>query len=239
MCRMSKSATLSRAEQALLACLWVGASAGLTSRAAAQSTSPYRLVEALVCVVGADTPTAGADVVLLSDVQFVALLAAARRNEPVEITPALMEAARAQLVGELLIERESRRLHTGEPTPDEVAHQREAIARSLGGAERLAGYLVAWDVSESELTQLASRRATVERFLAANLEGGTSASDADVEEAYRAAGHPFVGRPFEEVREALRGWLEVTRLEQSVARWLTVLRQRSDVHIVRDLNPRD
>lgn len=224
----------------LVACALVGSFFGLAPAARAQATQPARderLIEALVCVVGADTPTADADVVLLSDVQFVAMLAAARRNEPVAITPALMQAAQEQLVGEILIERESRRLHTGEPTPEEVARHRDAIARSVGGAEALAGYLVHWDVSEAELARLASRRATVERFLAANLEGGTSASDADVEEAYRSESHPFVGRPFEEVREALRGWLEVTRLEQSVARWLTVLRQRSDVHIVRELNP--
>jgi len=97
--------------------------------------------------------------------------------------------------------------------------------------------LASWDVSDAEVNRIAARRATVERFLAANLEGGTSATDAEVEEAFRTQAHPFAGRTFEEVHEALRGWLEVSRLEQSVARWLTVLRQRSVVHIVRDLNP--
>lgn len=233
---MPKPATRIRAERAGLACA-TALCVGLAARVQAQAPSRGQLVEALVCVVGADTPGPSADVVLLSDVHFVARLAAARSQQAIPLTTALLEAAREQLVGEILIERESRRLHTGEPTPEEIAHQLQAIARSVGGAEILSAHLVAWDVSEAELTRVASRRATVERFLAANLEGGTSASDADVEEAYRADRHPFVGRPFEEVREALRGWLEVTRLEQSVARWLTVLRQRSDVHLVREFDP--
>lgn len=210
----------------------------LLSTSLSATSAQAQLVEALVCVVGADTPGPGADVVMLSDVTFVASLAMARRREAVVMSPALLEAARDELVGEILIERESRRLHTGDPTPDEVARQRERIARSVGGAEVLRSLLAAWDVSDAELSRVAARRATVERFLAANLEGGTSATDAEVEEAFRTERHPFVGQSFEEVREALRGWLEVTRLEQSVARWLTVLRQRSVVHMVRELNPR-
>ena len=234
MFRMPKPPTLNTRSEAgavalvLLLSTWLAA-----PRAHAQA----QLVEALVCVVGADTPGEGADVVMLSDVTLIASLAMARRREAVVMTPALLEAARDELVGEILIERESRRLHTGEPTTDEVTHQRERIARSVGGADVLQAQLAAWDVSDMELNRVAARRATVERFLTANLEGGTSATDAEVEDAFRTESHPFVGRTFEEVREALRGWLEVTRLEQSVARWLTVLRQRSVVHIVRELNP--
>lgn len=234
MFRMPKPPTLTtRSEASALALVLLLS----TSLAAPRAHAQAQLVEALVCVVGADTPGEGADVVMLSDVTLIASLAMARRREAVVMTPALLEAARDELVGEILIERESRRLHTGEPTPDETARQRERIARSVGGADVLQAQLAAWDVSEAEINRVAARRATVERFLAANLEGGTSATDAEVEEAFRAESHPFVGRTFEEVREPLRGWLEVTRLEQSVARWLTVLRQRSVVHIVRELNP--
>ncbi|MBX7191505.1 MAG: hypothetical protein K1X94_05585 [Sandaracinaceae bacterium] len=193
-----------------------------------------RPVEALVAVVGARTPSGGSDVVLLSDVELVAALALARGGATdVRPTPALLQAALDQIVGEVLIRREATRLGAVAPTGEEIARQSDAIARSIGGQDVLEALLTRHHASAAEIGMLAERRAIVERFLSANLEGASEVTEADVEEAYAEAAHPFAGRPLEEVREALRAWLRVTLVDAYVARWLTTLRGRVEVNVLR------
>jgi len=193
-----------------------------------------RPLEALVAVVGAETPSTGADLVLLSDVELVATLALARAGDVTSRpTPALLQAALDQVIGEILIRRESARLGGADPTLEEIAHQREAIARSVGGELALAAVLARQSAVEAEMDVLARRRAVVERFLGANLEGASEVTEADLEEAYVEAAHPFVGRPLDEVRDALRAWLRLTLLDAYVARWLGTLRRRTTVHVLR------
>ncbi len=190
--------------------------------------------EALVAVVGARTPSQGASVVLLSDVELVAAIALARGGvAPTAPTPGLLDAALSQIVGELLIRREAMRLGTEPPTEDEVAQQRDALERSIGGAAALDALLARLHASRDEIDVLAERRAVVERFLGANLEGASEVTAADVEEAYAEAAHPFADRPLDEVREALRAWLRVTLVDAYVARWLATLRGRTDVNVLR------
>ncbi len=193
-----------------------------------------RLAEALVAVVGARSPGEGTDVVLLSDVELGVALALARAGaHDVEPSSALRQAALDQLVGELLIQREATRLGASSPTPTELDAQRTALERSVGGASALAALLARLDAGDDELDAIVRRRAIVEHFLGANLEGASEVTDADVADAYANASHPFVGQPLEEVREALRAWLHVTLVDAYVARWLSTLRARNEVHVLR------
>jgi hypothetical protein len=193
-----------------------------------------RPAEALVAVVGGRTPSNGADVVLLSDVELVAALALARRGaREAGPTDALLQSALDQVIGEVLIRREASRLGAVAPTPEEIARQRDAIERSIGGAVVLDDLLRRAHAERAEVDALAERRAVVERFLSANLEGADEVTEADVEEAYARASHPFAGRPLEEVREALRAWLQVTLVDAYVARWLSTLRARTEVNVLR------
>lgn len=193
-----------------------------------------RPAEALVAVVGGRTPSAATDVVLLSDVELVAALALARGGAA-DTPPAdaLLEAALDQIVGEVLIRREASRLGAVAPTPDDIAEQRALIERSVGGAAALEALLGRVRAEPGEIDVLAERRAIVERFLSANLEGAADVTEADVQEAHAGARHPFAGRPLEEVREALRAWLRITRLDVYVARWLATLRVRTEVNVLR------
>lgn len=207
---------------------------GSIGAAHAQEVGPRLPAEALVAIVGGDTPSAATDTILLSDVELVARLALARSSGGSStLTPGMLQAALDQLVGEILIRREATRLHAAEPTADAVRRQREAIERAVGGPEALTSLLSRLGASEDELETIATRRAAVESFLGANLEGSTAITDADVQRAYEGGAHPFVGRPLDDVREALRAWLRVTRLDADVARWLQTLRRRSAVHVLR------
>lgn len=209
-------------------------SCALLASLAAPADAQRRPAEALLAVVGGRTPSTGTDVVLLSDVELVSALALARGGDrEARPTEALLQAALDQVIGEVLIRREASRLGAVAPTPDEIALQRDAIERSIGGPAVLDELLRRVHAERAEIDVLAERRAVIERFLSANLEGAADVTEADVEEAYAEASHPFAGRPLEEVREALRAWLHVTLVDAYVARWLSTLRARTEVNVLR------
>jgi hypothetical protein len=208
---------------------WLGG--GAHRIAAAQG----QLVDGIAAVVGGHAPGPHTDVVLRSDVELRARLALARRTSQAPVgplPPELLASALDEIVNELLIAREARRLRATEPGPTQVARQREEIARSVGGEERLRRFCEELSVGLDEIDAIATRRAYVDAFLRANLEGSTFISDAEVERVYASGDHPFTGAPLEEVREALRTWLAQAALEREVARWVEVLRSRTPVRIV-------
>lgn len=190
--------------------------------------------EALVAVVGAETPSEGTDEVLLSDVELRARLelrgaghAVSRDRLDLDLYAATLE----EIVGELLVAREARRLAQPEPEPGAVREQRDRLVLSVGGEAAMSALLREAGADPSEIDVIAARRAVVEAFFRANLEGNTSISDAEVATRYAAGEHPFGDRPLEDVREALRAWLAMGALRRDVARWLDVLRDRSVVRI--------
>lgn len=224
----------SHARRGVAAPRWLALASLLSWVAPAVAHAQARPVEALIAVVGARTPSQGASVVLSSDVELVAAIALARNGVTSDATtPRLLQAALDQIIGEVLIRREALRLGAVAPTPDEIAQQREALERSIGGSAALDALLVRLHADRAEIDVLAERRAVVERFLGANLEGASEVTEADVDEAYAEAAHPFTGRPLEEVREALRAWLRVTLVDAYVARWLATLRSRTEVNVLR------
>lgn len=190
--------------------------------------------EALVAVIGAETPSEDTDEVLLSDVELRARIElrgaghdVTRERLDVELYAATLE----EIVGELLVAREARRL--GQPPPDEAAvrAQRDRLVLSVGGPDAMRALLSDAGADDAELDVIALRRAVVEAFFRANLEGNTSISDAELEARYAAGDHPFAGRPLADVRDALRAWLAMSALRRDVARWLDVLRDRTVVRI--------
>jgi hypothetical protein len=192
-------------------------------------------VDGIVAIVGGHTPSPTTEVVLRSDVELRARLAIAARGATLangELPAELLAAALQEIIGELLIAREAERLHAAEPTATRVEHQRAELARSLGGDAQLARFLEAHDVDAAEIDAIAHRRAFVDDFLRANLEGSTLVSDAQVEEVYASGEHPFADRSLDEVREPLRAWLGTAALQRDVRRWIEVLRDRTPVRVV-------
>ncbi len=189
-------------------------------------------VEALVAIVGGETPQQGTDLVLLSDVELRARLDLGPSGPTVRPTRALLAATLDQIVGELLIAREGTRLHATEPREADVAAQRDRLVATLGGEARLVQLLSEMHATEAEIDVIARRRAYVDAFLRANLEGTTTVSDARVEEVFASGDHPFGSMPFETAREPLRAWLALRSLADDVARWVTVLRQRTVVRVL-------
>jgi hypothetical protein len=207
----------------------------LATRSAAQDFGIEREVDGIVAIVGGHTPGPLTQVVLRSDVELRARLAVATRSPDLhafELPPALLAATLQELIGELLVAREAERLHAPEPTEAQVAQHREELVRTLGGPERFARFIAVYDVLDDEIQAIARRRAFVDMFLRANLEGSTLVSDAQLTEVYESGEHPFADRPLDEVRDALRAWLGAAALSRDVARWIDVLRSRTPVRVI-------
>ena len=114
----------------------------------------------------------------------------------------------------------------------DVSAQRDRLVQTLGGEARLRALLLTMHANEVEIDVIARRRAYVDAFLRANLEGSTTISDARVEEVFARGEHPFASMTFDVAREPLRAWLAVRTLADDVARWVAVLRQRTIVRVL-------
>lgn len=193
--------------------------------------------EALVAIVGAETPQEGTDLVLFSDVDLRARLDLGPRGSTLAPSRALYAATLDEILGEILIAREAERLQASEPSEAEVRVQRARLVATLGGEDALMALLDRTGADRAEIDVLARRRAVVENFLRANLAGTTTVSDAQVEETFASGEHPFAGMTIEEAREPLRAWIAMRSLSRDVARWVDVLRQRTVVRLLVVLDP--
>lgn len=193
--------------------------------------------EALVAIVGAETPQAGTDLVLLSDVDLRARIDLGPSGASVGPTRALYAATLDEIIGEILIAREAGRLRASEPTDADIRTQRDRLVATLGGDAPLALLLDRVGAARDEIDVIARRRAVVESFLRANLAGTTTVSDARVEEVFVGGEHPFGGMTLDQAREPLRAWIAMRSLSDDVARWVDVLRQRTTVRVLVVLDP--
>lgn len=229
--------TRGRAGAFVLAVLLAVCVTATIRRAAAQPstsrpTGRRTHVEGVAAFVGGASPGAGTVAILISDVELNARIRlSGEANElPVGPLPApLLAASLDELVGEALIAREADRLRAARPDDAAVARERARLEERAGGATRLEALLRGIGARVEEVEELARRRAYVDAFLRANLEGSTVVSDAQIQRVYEEGEHPFVERPLEEVREVLRAWLAQQLLRRDVQRWIEVLRSRTEV----------
>lgn len=184
--------------------------------------------EGVAAFIGVAASGSGTVVVLRSDVELRARMRLAARSDRLPTGPLpepLLAAALEEIIGEVLIAREADRLRAARPRDADVARERARL-EELASVSRYLG------VEANEIDEIARRRAYVEAFLVANIEGAGDLSDAQLRRAYDAGGHPFAGRPLEDVREVLRAWLDQRRLQRDVARWIEVLRSRTEVRVL-------
>lgn len=184
--------------------------------------------EGVAAFVGGAASGSGTVAVLRSDVELRARMRLAERTDRLPTGPLpepLLAAALEEIIGEVLIAREADRLRAARPRPANVARERARLDE-LGSVSSHLG------VGSNEIDEIAQRRAYVEAFLEANLEGARVVSDGQLQRAYDAGGHPFVGRRLDDVREVMRAWLEQRVVQRDVARWIEVLRSRTEVRIL-------
>ncbi len=209
--------------------------ASATARAQVPVVAGGVRADGIAALVGGMAPGRGVDVIYESDVELRARIRLAGQSGPLPVGPIAPDVLRTTLdalLGEALIAREAERVRVVLPTRAEVAAERAEIARTVGGAARLRELLDVMGASSAEIDGMAHRRALVSAFLRANLEGTTTVTDAEVERVYASGHHPFVGQPLAEVRESLRAYVAHQALEQTVARWVQVLRARTPVRIL-------
>jgi hypothetical protein len=192
--------------------------------------------EGIAALIGSSTPGPGTDVILHSDVALRARIRMTGRIEgPPRMAPlprALMRKTLDEMMGEALIAREAERIRVAVPDRQDVAEQRRRIAQMAGGEDRLQRLLQLVGASPGEVDAMARRRARVQVFLEANLEGTNVVTDSELEHVYESGEHPFTDRPFAEVKAPLRRWLAARAIDRAVRHWVRVLRSRTEMRVL-------
>jgi len=193
-------------------------------------------VDGVAAFVGGRAPGEGVLLIMRSDVELRARLSllAAGAADPVHapLPQDLLRATLGELLGETLIVIEASRLSIAMPTADDLLEQRLRLAAADSSAIGLPALISTWGLSEGELGEIARRRAMVGAFLAANLEGTLQASETELLRAFQSEEHPFAGEPFAEAREQFSMWYTQKRLQESVARWVVSLKDRTPHRVV-------
>lgn len=201
--------------------------------AASASAQPVR-IDGVAAVVGADAPRLGAQTILRSDVELEAWLeritsdsfddqAAPPSGE--ELTD-----ARERLISRALIVHEAHRLRLDQLDEARRSAAWQRFFETHGGATAVEFVASRVGVASDEFERYVERCAVVRGFVIASSEQGTIVGDAEVEAAWEAGGHPFVGLELEDVREPFVGYLLELRLSSETERWQETLRDRIQVH---------
>jgi hypothetical protein len=195
-----------------------------------QLGSPVR-VDGVAAYVGGASPGEGVRVILLSDVELRARISlfnagSGPRALSDVLTPALLQATLAALLGESLIAVEALRLGLAAPTASAVRDQRARLGTAGRGERAFQELMEALEVGAEEIDDIARQRAVVGAFLAANLEGTLDVSETELVRAFETEDHPFQGLPFEAERAHFAAWLQQKLLQEAVGRWVVSLRER-------------
>lgn len=224
----SKRAGVCCALGLLLASSWPVVALAVPADGASGEALAVRL-DGIAAVVGALAPGPGTDIVLHSDVELRARLALAAETGSGELAigqlpEALLNASLQEIIGELLIAREARRVQIALPTTADAQREKDRLVRSAGGVVRAATLLSDLGAREDELDTIAKRRVLVAAFLRVNLEGVTTVTQAELEQALssRSEGMSL---------EQLRADLAKAALERAVKRWVVMLRARIPVRV--------
>lgn len=214
----------------MVALLWLGPVSMLCAEPEPEPGA--QRLDGVAAVVGGLAPGPRVLAIYRSDVELRARLALLREGtlrQALSVPPvALLRASLAELVGEALIAVEAARLNLSRPGPEALMEERgRLLGERSGDASSTRELLHALGVGERELTAWVERRATVNSFLQANLEGTLDASSSELERLFESEDHPFRGQPLELARERFAAWLAQQRMQRAVERWVSTLAQRT------------
>ncbi len=188
-------------------------------------------VEGVAASVGAPD----ALVLLRSDVEFRAraVLTGARDVDVTlaPVRPAALRTALDELVAEVLLAREAKRVRVAEPSADDRRIARVELITRAGGPERFMRLVGAVGVTQAEIDALVDRRAWAAAFLRANLRGAADISDAEADVIYEASAHADSALSPEAARDLIRAERMREATLASVIRWVRILRERTPVRI--------
>ncbi|MET0385606.1 MAG: hypothetical protein ABW321_06590 [Polyangiales bacterium] len=192
-------------------------------------------VDGLAAVLGGADPLEPTRTILQSDVELrarISLLGLGNERALFgELPRSLLRATLDELIGEHLIAIEAERVKITPPSPVDVQRELIEVEREAGGQHWLAR-LTSWlGATDSELTQLAERRALIGAFLRANLEGVSVVTDAEVDARLRDDWASYIAESPESARVTVRAILAKDALRRTIEHWVRVLRARTRVRV--------
>ena len=108
-----------------------------------------------------------------------------------------------------------------------------ALLERLGGDGRVQAAASAEGLDASEVDALWQRQALAAWYIQRAMSPVLEPSEEQLREAFRTATHPYRGKEFATVRDALRGWLVVERVRAAEAAFLQSARTRMRVIVLR------
>ncbi len=188
-------------------------------------------VDGVAAVIGALTPGPNAITLFESDVELRARYAVLRQSDlrtALGPLPAsLLSASLKELLGEALIAAEADRLNMPIPSGATIVEHREQLVGKPHQFTGTRALVEALGVNERELNEWIERRARVDEFLQANLEGTLDVTEQELEQAFASEAHPFYGEPFEVARDRFEKWYAGVKLQEAVKSWVATLSQRT------------
>lgn len=191
-------------------------------------------IDGVAATIGGHSPGPDVDVVLRSDVELrAALKLLPRTDRPLRLRPppALLAASLQEIIGEHLIAREAERIRTTPPSARARDAELQRLIATAGGKARVDQLLASLGASPEELRRIAGRRALVAKFLRSNLEGTTAVTEAQVDAVLQGLPATSGERP---TRAAVRQRLQRRALDESIAHWVRVLRERIEFSVFVD-----
>jgi hypothetical protein len=123
------------------------------------------------------------------------------------------------------------------PGPDEIPRigreLGEALLERLGGRARVDEAASAEQVDAAEVDALLQRAGLAAWYLDRAASPLLHPSDEQLRDVYRTWTHPYRGRPYEQVRDALARWFVVERLRVAEAAFLQSARARVRITVTR------
>lgn len=186
--------------------------------------------DGIAAIVGATVPSKESEVILRSDVDLRARILLLGRGGAEtldrELTDSFLAEVLKSLIDEGLILYEARRIDLAPPSQSDISRERARLVSAAGGEARLKELIRRLNISESELTRIAQRRARVVSFLTAHLGDEGIVTEQALRDRFESGDHPFVGLSFEDAAAGLRLMIRDERVTQAVADWVRVLRER-------------
>lgn len=125
------------------------------------------------------------------------------------------------------------------PPPSEIEsvtrRMTAALEQRLGGRARIDAAAAAEQLDGAEVEALLARGGLAAWYLDRSVAPLLHPSDEQLREVYRTAAHPYRGRPFEQVRDALEQWFVLDRVRVAEAAFLQAA--RSHVKVVVTTTP--
>ena len=215
---------------ALVVGLWLlgGLAAAQQARPQTASCKAQALDRVMSVIEGKDSGKEGSTIILRSDLILAARVDAIRvfgkEGMTSEITDEILSRVLREEEGSQIIYKEAMKYDVVAVREEDILRVRDELAARIGGPAELEKWLQAIGVSAETLRSYLHRQLVVEGFINFKKSEAAPLDDAELNRIYESGEHPYVDRPFDEIKEKLRSYEQARRTTAAIQAWKKELR---------------